>query len=68
MKGRVLLCSPGWLGTDYIVRAGLELIMNVCLQFSKYWDYRLEPQCPGSNRNTKKSKTIIFQENQIHIS
>lgn len=54
MKGRVLLCSPGWLGTDYIVQAGLELIMNVCLQFSKYWDYRLEPQCPGSNRNTKK--------------
>lgn len=69
MKGRVLLCSPGWLGTDYIVQAGLELIMNVYLQFSKYWNYRLEPQCPGLNSNIKeKCKTIVFQENQIHIS
>lgn len=64
MKGRVLLCSPGWLGTDYIVQAGFELIMNVYLQFSKYWNYRLEPQCPGSNSNIKEKnvKQLYFKK------
>lgn len=35
-----VLCSPGWCQTHYVVKAGLELLMDLPV-LPEYWDYNM---------------------------